>query len=265
MAKITDGTFRDWQDTEVINAVDYKQERDMLRVAVNDNDTRLGSLEASATGLLLGNVQASKITSDTGGVMLTTASTSDDILQIIVDAGVGLRTFYAVSGSKNLPPTNISIRGMAHMTESGIVWVQATDYRNNVYTNYRDSGGWKGWRHLVSNEDTQEELWAGAIYLQEGQTVTPSKKLSECRNGWVLVWSDYNPGIGVGNYDIVETFITKGAVSKFPGAGRPITIGRTPDSSIIKYVNIGDTKLEGNAGNEVGDKNDVVLRYVLEW
>jgi hypothetical protein len=41
MGKIPDGSFKDWQDTQVVNALDYKQEREMLRVAVNDNDANI--------------------------------------------------------------------------------------------------------------------------------------------------------------------------------------------------------------------------------
>lgn len=350
MAKITDTTFREWHDTEIVNASEYTRERELLRVANNDNDARISSIEESIIGFQLGTAQLSKITTDEGGVKISVNSVGGSVLSEIQKAGQGMHTFYAASGSIGLPPTNLSIRGIAHMTSSDIGWVYATDYKNNIFTNYRDSSGWNGWRALisystdasrvasalngmkdtgffyvnagtsntpsansghlivsslnpfksfvaqmfidtetalvytrvtndaanswypwkrmVSDADTQDVLWDGGstgMFMQNGQVVTPIKKISQCRNGWILVWSDYNPGDGAQGYDVVETYISKGAVAKFPGAGRPITVERTPDASIIKYLNIGDTKIEGNAGNEVGDKGDVVLRYVLEW
>lgn len=45
MGRIPDGSFKNWQDTEVVHATDYKQEREMLRVAINDNDTRILNVE----------------------------------------------------------------------------------------------------------------------------------------------------------------------------------------------------------------------------
>jgi hypothetical protein len=45
MGKIPDGSFIDWQDTQVVSASAYKQEREMLRVAINDNDTKITNSE----------------------------------------------------------------------------------------------------------------------------------------------------------------------------------------------------------------------------
>lgn len=267
MAKITEGAFRSWHDTETIHAAEYVQEREMIRVAVNDNDGRIREMESSVNGILLGAGQLKKITDDEGGVKLSITSTTGDILAELVELGKGMHTFYAVSGVKNLPPTGISIRGFAHFTDNHNGWVYATDYDNNVFTNYYSAGklDWTGWNRLVAHTDTQEELWTGAYYMSDTQTVTPTKKLTACRNGWILIWSDYNPGDGVGNYDFAYSYVPKFIATKHPGAGHLFNVPRTPDGMIVKYLNISDTKIEGNAGNELGDDNDVVLRYVLEW
>lgn len=40
MAKISDTTLYQWKDGEVVTATEYKKERDILRVGVNDNDQK---------------------------------------------------------------------------------------------------------------------------------------------------------------------------------------------------------------------------------
>lgn len=268
MAKVPDGTFRDWQDTETVNATEYKRERELLRIATNDNDERLSSLEISTAGLQLGTAQLQKITNDLGGVKISITDTIlGDVLKSIKDAGVGLHTFYAVSGSKNLPPSNKSIRGIAQITSVNPTfgWVWATDFENNFFHNYIDNGVWQGW----DGPSIQKELWSGGttgLFMQEGQTVTPSKKLTSCRNGWVLVWSDYDDATNkAANYDFHYSYIPKFIATKHNGAGHLFSVPYSPSGSIEKFVNVSDTKLEGNAGNEINSDKDVVLRYVLEW
>jgi hypothetical protein len=170
MAKIPDGAFQDWHDTETINATEYKREREMLRVAANDNDTRLSSLEESAAGILLGTVQAQKITNDSGGVKLSTTSTNDDILAMILKEGKGFHTFYAVGGSKNLPSTNLSIRGIAHLSDDVRGWVYATDYQNNIFTNYVDNSVWTGWKQLARKEEVPTNTDWTVLTLGPGLT-----------------------------------------------------------------------------------------------
>lgn len=217
--------------------------------------------------------QLAKITNDSGGVKLSVSTTTDDILDKIVNAGQGFHTFYAVSGSKNLPPTNISIRGIAHMTSAVNGWVLAFDYKGNVFFNYVDlnSAGWIGWNPLVTRSNLQENLWSSSsvgLYMSENQEVAPSKKLTECRNGWILVWSDYDPGSQTpNNYDFCYTYIPKFAATNYNQAIHLFSIPRTPAAIIVKKITVSNDKLVGWADNTNSDTgaNDVVLRYVLEW
>lgn len=272
MAKITDGTFRDWQDTETINAAEYKRERELLKVAINDNDDRLVDLQQATSAIQLGTAQLSKITNDTGGVKISVTSSSGNILQELLNAGQGLHTFYAVSGSQQLPPTNVSIRGIAHFTNAKIGWVYATDYLNNIFTNYYDTDTWQGWKQLVSASATQTQLWTDATgyYMNAGQTVTPTKKLSECRNGWILMWSDFNPPSTPNNYNWVSTTIPKFMGTKHSGNNwsESFSAGTTTgqaDTVATKEFTVFDDKIVGNDNNSLGLSADVVLRYVIEW
>ncbi|WP_407857680.1 BppU family phage baseplate upper protein [Enterococcus hailinensis] len=51
-------------------------------------------------------------------------------------------------------------------------------------------------------------VWAGTSTLNADHTITPSKKLSECNAGWLLVFAPYN-GAEVQNYDVTTVFVPK--------------------------------------------------------
>jgi hypothetical protein len=103
------------------------------------------------------SIQMTSITNSVGGVKLNITDTTKDFLNEIIKLGVGLHTFYAASGTKNLPPTNRSIRGICHLTSSDIGYIWCTDYTNNIFTNYlAGASGWSGWQQLASSTQMDE-------------------------------------------------------------------------------------------------------------
>ena len=52
-------------------------------------------------------------------------------------------------------------------------------------------------------------LWAGTTTLDSDKTITPSKKLSECSAGWLLIFAPYS-GSTAQNYDVTTVFVPKG-------------------------------------------------------
>lgn len=350
MAKISDGVFKNWQDTETIHSSEYKQEREMLRAAVNDNHERLSSLEESTEGVQLGNAQLQKITEDDGGVKISITSTQGDILDEVIKAGKGFHTFYAIGGSFNLPPSsNLSIRGHAHITNDNPAYgyVKAIDYKGRTFSNYVDNNVWTGWkeplgwtdgdiaeslnsmkhngiyyvnpgtsnaptsnsgvlivtspsidqsevsqivvdlitgkshtrgfqssvwtswRSSVAVNDAQDTLWSGTMYPTEANTITPSKKLADCKSGWLLVWSDMDSGEGANDFNWATTFVPK----SFPSWGGTnfmcsvpayVDANGTGSLTVVKQLSITNTTITGNSTNDEGDVNDVVLRKVIE-
>jgi hypothetical protein len=115
-------------------------------------------------------------------------------------------------------------------------------------------------------------LWSGMIYVNETQTITPSKPLSACRNGWILVWSDYDPGFGQPNdYDWTFSIVPKTFPNIANGGGAYFPIVYDINASSIsitgKHLFITDTQITGNSLNDEGsnNSNDVVLRYIYEF
>ncbi|MES9724924.1 BppU family phage baseplate upper protein [Bacillus safensis] len=149
--------------------------------------------------------QQKKITADTGMPLISLKDTSMSILDAIINNGVGQGTFYAIAGSKDLPNQR-SFRGFYHMTDStngkaSFGWVYATDYANNIYTNYLNNTVWTGWsrisNHNMLSEDGKSQLLPNGTdiltlpsgyYYAVGMNVVnmPSKTDSSWFNIYVL-------------------------------------------------------------------------------
>lgn len=114
---------------------------------------------------------------------------------------------------------------------------------------------------------TPPELWSGAIYMGENQSVTPSKSLANCRNGWMVVWSDYTNGVA-NNYDWVFTPIPKSAISAGVNGMHAIVANSNAHNApmLSKYIYVGTgTSIIGSKNNTLAGPDNIVLRKVYEW
>lgn len=240
----SNGTFA---DAEQIDA-----EFDQIIAGLNTLD----NTDTSMKGL----AQMMKITSDAGDNKIKISDKTKDLLALIA-AEQGLFTVYAISGAVNNPSPN-SVRGLAFIS-GGYGWVKVYDSKGGEYQNYLENGSWQGWNQ-------QYNLWDGPpLYPKAGQTITPSKKLSQCRNGWILVWSDYDVGNGANDTDIAFSYVPK--ADPFLGKNHlfviPNNLSLTLQSTTVKQLIITDSTIIGVDDNAVDatNTNDVVLRNVLEW
>lgn len=219
-----------------------------------------------------------QMTADDGDVEVSW--TNQDVVAKIKALGSGMTTAYASIGTTNNPNSIESFRFMVHKTGSAKYgWVMAFGGRGSVYTGYVDNGTWRDWKAIF--EASPAPLWTGAAYMSSPnstpQTVTPSKKLSECRNGWLLLWSDYDKDTKKANdSDFVTTMIPK----KNPTGGNwggkafycdiPRYMGSNvndvdTERRIIKSIYIHDNCIKGSFNNDKDERNDVVLRAVFGW
>lgn len=217
-------------------------------------------------------------TSDIGSTEFT--MTSGDLYTKIHSLDLGIHTIYCSTAVKNIPSTRESWRTLIHKTnkDSGysISWILAFGSNGSVYTNYETSAtGMIGWKCIY--DAAPGRLWSGAKLVKANETITPTKKLSECKTGWMLLWSDYDPDTSSGvDGDFVTTFIPKrnhlGTTwdGKTFFADIPRFIGsNTQDTStekrIIKWFNVYDNKITGTAANGYPDRDDVALRAIYEF
>lgn len=216
------------------------------------------------------------LATDATGNVSSSASTSD-VLAHIKALASGMHTVYAQASAPNAPNSSEGWRFLVHKTGSATYgWVIAFGTNGSIYTNYLNNGTWRGWKALY--EAAPAPLWSGGAnggyYMTAGHTVTPSKKLSECRNGWILLWSDYDVGGEANNTDFCTTIIPKRAYTGQVWNGAmwycdvpTYAAGTATDSEtrVIKVLQIYDAKIIGTENNAAAPRNDVVLRAVYEF
>lgn len=211
----------------------------------------------------------SKITNNNGGVRITVTST-EDLLVKIKNEGIGTYTFYSEIGATNNPKSTYTWRGLAIMSATNAGCVYAISYNRDVYVNTLYNDVWSGWRMIYESEP--KPLWTGIYYPTASQTATPSKKLSECRTGWTLVWSGYDSG-GV-TEDYVTTYIPKTDAAGNAWNNKlhyaMIATAVTADSVdannfVIKGFYVSNDKIVGIAANNAGNRTKAVLRAIYEY
>ncbi len=210
-----------------------------------------------------------------GGVEYSYGSGSGkNVLTEISNMPQGFHTVYAIAGTTGNPETAESYRYFIHKTSTTIGWIWAFGADGSIYSNYlAGANTYKGWKTI--HDAKRKPLWTGSYYMTAGHTATPSKKLSECEHGWMLLWSDYDPDTStVNNTDFCTTMIPNRnwAGGTWNGAAYycdvpRYTAGTATDSEsrVIKVLNVYDNKLVGTANNNAAPRNDVILRAVYEF
>lgn len=216
------------------------------------------------------------MTDSTGGVCYNVSS--GDMLNTIKAWDKGAYTAYFAGGTAvtSLPKTTESWRCIVHKTGAAFGWVLAFGTSGSVFSNYLDNGTWKGWRAIY--DVSPAPLWGtSGLYMTAGHTVTPSKRLSQCSRGWMLLWSDYDPDTNTSNekdfwVTIIPNRTPSGGTwsSKLFYCDVPRLVGdpatdTSAEKRIIKQIYISDDKIVGHDSNNKGDRNDVVLRAVYEF
>lgn len=215
-------------------------------------------------------------TDDDGDVeYLFSENSGKNLLDEIAGWPMGLHTAYSNGSVAGNPKNTESWRLLVHKTSDTIGWVLAFGTSGSIYSNYYNNTSWKGWRCIF--DALGAPLWSGEKYMSANQEVVPSKPLSQCAHGWLLLWSDYNPGEGANGSDFATSMISKFSYSGQKWGGSSGNVGArwlcpvprfadaTGEAQIIKVIYVTDTKLIGNSVNEEIGRNDVVLRAVFEF
>jgi len=202
--------------------------------------------------------QLMKITEDTGGVTVSVAS-GEDVYEKVIANGRSIGTFYAAAGAAN-SPANASSRGLFHFTNTDsegkgtFGWVITTDYKNNVYSNYRDGNlGWMGWNRLFTAREIESPVWTD-VPLKNGAKHGSRKVRCALIGGLLLLEG--------------EIITTRGvAFGTLPSAYRPsklrcklVPIFGTTGMSKLYIETDGNMRLEG----QISDNLDNITSYGLD-
>lgn len=174
---------KSWRGVAFLNSPSYglvwaKDFNSKFYTNYMDNGTWLGWVEHSDATL----TQNTKVTLDDGDALVQAKLATDDILAMVNAKGKGFYTIYAGAGSANVP-SGASLRGFANMQGATYGYIIAMDYRNKMWTNYRNGGEWLGWVNVngdIKNGRQPLNLTTDAtpgsadpsIYTRRGNTVT---------------------------------------------------------------------------------------------
>ena len=145
-----------------------------------------------------------------------------------------------------------------------------TTLNSKVTTNTNSINNLK--TELAKHNIQTNPLWEGASFLANEQELTLNKSLDNCRNGVVLVWSQYNTSTNAAiNERFAFVFIRKNTIVQNLNKSFGCLIANASDrvSSydhiITKYVNVSGTRVVGWRGNNQYQNAQSVLRAVYEW
>lgn len=191
------------------------------------------------------------------------------ILTAFVNAGKGFRTLFANSGATDTPTTNSTYRCFGQMTSATAGYLIAISPTNGVYIN-NFATTWQGWKPL-HNTKSETALWTGADVMPANQTITPSKTLSKCENGWILVWSGYENGEPLDDRISTQVIYKKVIANATPSETlfyhaipQPITSNQNT-AMVGKALYASDGQITGHDSNSVSPANGYVLRAVYEF
>lgn len=120
---------------------------------------------------------------------------------------------------------------------------------------------------LIDDIYSKKVLWSHAgMFLNEGQSINLSEKLSDQKRGIVLVLSRYESGASQ-DYGYCTYFVPKECLDF--GVGNPgfdIPLVKYSDGSIVtgsKYIYVSDNKINGAATNGTSPNSGWVFRYAI--
>ena len=120
---------------------------------------------------------------------------------------------------------------------------------------------------ITTTDNSAQTLWEGAYYMNETQTITPTKAITDCANGWILVWSDFDePTSTPKPYQWVQTYLHKSHLVNHSGESMYVSVAQFYNSIVAKEIVPTATTITGSSNNATNtDMKDVVLREVHEW
>lgn len=177
---------------------------------------------------------------------------------------VGVNGIYIGATRGGQDPANNDGEGLLFPKSGTIIPEDGKIDRTGTWDTFRIMDGIGYLNGVPVLMDTSKVLWSGQAYPVANSNITPSVKLTDCPNGWVLLWSDYDSDTGTANgYDWYYSFIHKTFSS---GGGIRIHVPNTDNDYGNKYLYCTGTAINGHAVNSAtGGSKDVVLRQVLAF
>ncbi|MGT9032694.1 hypothetical protein ACVV55_13770 [Enterococcus faecalis] len=108
-------------------------------------------------------------------------------------------------------------------------------------------------------------LWTGVLGLYANQSATPSKKITDCQTGWILVFQAYESG-SASESTFHYFHIPKSHATYHNGAGINLQISDWRGVNRgLKYVYVRENRITGHEMNSISPNNKLVLTEIFEY
>lgn len=214
------------------------------------------------------NIDLFRLTSDTAGPKVTIRT---NLFTELLNLGIGVHTFDSIARKVNNPKGTLNFKGVFFRTDANTGWIIAVSDSGDVYYNTYVSGAWVGWRAVYDVTPNILHTSTG-VPMSAATTITPTKKLSECRNGWCLLWC----GVVNGTVQDARWFTT--FIPKVTGAGVaptsdiyyftiPYSFDDTTGNIELcgKRLVVSDNQIKGSDGNTKGNNMLMYYRACIEY
>lgn len=121
---------------------------------------------------------------------------------------------------------------------------------------------------VVSLVPTKNVLFSkpAGSYINDGETITPSKNIRDCANGWNLRFKQYGPGQGIKDWGYSSVKIHKDDIVVGKNTFLPVIAEVDGKIQVVgKQVYMSDTYIKGHSDNNHAPSNNVALYEILEW
>lgn len=191
---------------------------------------------------------------------------SGNVLENFRAYGAGMHTFYAGYAVQGFPQGSSEYRCFGHLTDENTGWLIAVQFDGSMYYNTLNTS-WSGWKTIY--EQDPWALWSDTAFPNDGETITPSKPLSQCAHGWTLVWCGYNEDDAEPTDMFVQTYnIPKRSYKNADWNGEnlvvPLIINSAPEW-IYKDLLVYDDRIVSAGYNASGDSRGMVLCSIHEY
>lgn len=137
-------------------------------------------------------------------------------------------------------------------------------------SNSQNTSGTLNADYLSRVNNCGTRLWTGTLVMNDAQSVTPTLKMSQCLNGWALLWSVFY-GNGQNNDSRwFYQYISKNFVEAHSGQGITMVVAAPNGSTnwannATKYLYFTDSTIKGYTANNQQTGYSYALREVVAW
>ncbi|MDN6751162.1 MAG: hypothetical protein L0L95_13020, partial [Staphylococcus equorum] len=111
------------------------------------------------------------------------------------------------------------------------------------------------------NNDDYNTIWTGSMVMNETDEVITLKPLTECENGWILVFKEPSGASGNVNY----CYVPKVQPDLYASYGINFVVGVRSGGVRAKFLYINDLTITGHSSNATGGNEDTELVRVISY